>query len=288
MMTIAAALGAGSLAFGVLLIVRGLIAPPVALDAAIAELHRPRTTATHIALTFDPLARLVSGSNSDGVSSDLAVTEMTSTQWALSRLTWAGLGGAPSVIVLLFITSGLWSVVPTAVAVLLLPPGLIAGWLYAVVALHGEANEARRTVRHTTAAYLEFVTILMAGGAGPESAMFDAAEIGHGPSFRHIRSAIATSRMRREDPWIGLGRVGRDLGVVELVELEATMRLAAGGAKVKSSLTAKAASIREKDLAHLESAAQARSESMILPVMLMFAGFIVLLGYPALAGLAAT
>lgn len=288
MITLAAALGAGSLTFGVLLLVRGFFAPPIALDVAALELHRPRTASPRPEASLDPLARLVAGSNSAGVSSDLAVTGMTSTQWALSRLTWAGLGAAPSVFVLLFITSGLWSVVPIGVALLLLPPGLVGGWFYAVVALRGEANEARRTMRHTTAAYLELVTILMAGGAGPESAMFDAAEIGHGPSFRHIRSAIATSRLRREDPWIGLGRVGRDLGVIELIELEATMRLAAGGAKVKASLTAKAASIREKDLAHLESAAQARSESMILPVMLMFAGFIVLLGYPALAGLAAT
>ena len=49
--------------------------------------------------------------------------------------------------------------------------------------------------------------------------------------------------------------------------------------------TAKATAIRLKDVAQLESEAQARSETMVLPVVLMFAGFLVLIGYPALAAL---
>jgi hypothetical protein len=48
---------------------------------------------------------------------------------------------------------------------------------------------------------------------------------------------------------------------------------------------AKAESMRLKDLTDLESEAQARSETMVLPVALMFAGFMLLIGYPALAGL---
>ena len=45
------------------------------------------------------------------------------------------------------------------------------------------------------------------------------------------------------------------------------------------------ARFRLKDLAHTESEAQSRSETMVLPVVLMFAGFLVLIGYPALAAL---
>ena len=65
------------------------------------------------------------------------------------------------------------------------------------------------------------------------------------------------------------------------------MTLAGGGAQVRDSLSAKAAGIRLRDLAELESEAQARSETMVLPVALMFAGFLVLIGYPALAALSA-
>ena len=40
-----------------------------------------------------------------------------------------------------------------------------------------------------------------------------------------------------------------------------------------------------REVRHAE--AQARSETMVLPVVLMFAGFVVLIGYPALAALSA-
>ena len=52
------------------------------------------------------------------------------------------------------------------------------------------------------------------------------------------------------------------------------MTLAGEGRAVRESLTAKAESIRLKDLAELETEAQARSETMVLPVALMFAGFL--------------
>ena len=50
-------------------------------------------------------------------------------------------------------------------------------------------------------------------------------------------------------------------------------------------IEAKATAIRVKDLSQIESEAQSRSETMVLPVALMFAGFLVLIGYPALAAL---
>ena len=63
------------------------------------------------------------------------------------------------------------------------------------------------------------------------------------------------------------------------------MTLAGGGALVRDSLTAKAHSIRAKDLAQRESDAESKSETMVLPVAMMFAGFLLLIGYPALAAL---
>ena len=125
----------------------------------------------------------------------------------------------------------------------------------------------------------------MAGGAGVETALFDAASVGTGAGFRQLRSALSAARARRDPPWANLGVLGDRLGVVELQELEASMTLAGGGARVRESLAAKAESMRLKDLGQLESEAEARSETMVLPVAMMFAGFLLLIGYPALAGL---
>jgi len=173
--------------------------------------------------------------------------------------------------------------ITTAVAVIVV--GVAAGWLWARVALTSEAVRARRAFRHALSSYLQLVTILMSGGAGVETAMFDAASIGTGPACRHLRSALVAAQARREPPWQQLGALGASLGVRELEELQAAMTLAGGGAQVRDSLTAKAAAIATHDLADIETQAQARSETMVLPVALMFAAFLVLLGYPALAAL---
>ena len=125
----------------------------------------------------------------------------------------------------------------------------------------------------------------MSGGAGVETAMFDAVAVGRGGPFRHLHAALSAAQARREPPWRALGQLGDRLGIVELEELEAPMPLAGGGAQVRDSLTAKATAIRIKDLSQIESEAQSRSETMVLPVALMFAGFLVLIGYPALTAL---
>ena len=53
------------------------------------------------------------------------------------------------------------------------------------------------------------------------------------------------------------------------------------GAKVRASLAAKAASLRTHELAEAETADQAATERMSLPVVLLFAGFLLFLGFPA-------
>src|SRR5690606_10536104 len=156
--------------------------------------------------------------------------------------------------------------------------GVVAGWLYARADLRSDADKARREFRHALAAYLELVTILMAGGAGVETAMFDAAAAGEGPTFRQLRTAMSAAQARREPPWAVLGGLGDRLGVTELEELHASMSLAGDGAQVRDTLAAKADGMRLRDLAALETEAQAKSETMVLPVVLMFAGFLVLIG----------
>ena len=83
---------------------------------------------------------------------------------------------------------------------------------------------------------------------------------------------------------MSLGRLGEELGIDELGELAASAALAGTeGAKVRSSLAAKAASLRSHQLAEAETDAQASTERMSLPVVLLFAGFLIFVGYPAVA-----
>jgi Flp pilus assembly protein TadB len=282
MMLLAAVVASGLAASGVLLVVRGLVGATPPLTALVADLHRPRTAApTAARVPWDRLA----GPATTSRDADLAVCGKDPAGWVRERATWALLGAAPGVALVLLSAAGAITSVPASVAAAVAILGAVAGWLWARVDLASDAAKARREFRHALASYLQLVTILMAGGAGVETAMFDAAAVGRGRAFRHLQGALTAAQARREPPWWQLGALGARLGVRELDELQAAMTLAGGGAQVRDSLTAKAKAIATRDLAEAETEAHARSETMVLPVALMFAGFLLLLGYPALAAL---
>lgn len=278
---------AGALAgAGLLLVARGAVGSRAPLAALVDELHRPRIAQPATSQRRALVERLA-GRSTRSREQDLAVCERTVDRYVQGRLVWAVLGAAPGGLLLLMTVGGAVDLVPPFGVVATLALGATGGWLYARLDLRSDAEKARRAFRHSLAAYLELVTILMSGGAGVETAMFDAVAIGEGSAFRHLRSALSAAQARREPPWRLLGELGDRLGIGELEELHASMTLAGDGAQVRDSLSAKASGIRMRDLAELESEAQARSETMVLPVALMFAGFLVLIGYPALAALSA-
>jgi tight adherence protein C len=273
-------------AAGVLLGVRGLVGVKTPLAAVVADLHRPRQTGAGLSRSSRAVEVLV-GKRTDALRRDLSICERGDAKFVQDRLIWTLMFASPGLLVLLGASIGAAWASPV-VGLIALVGGGIAGWFYARTDLASDAEKARAEFRHALAAYLELVTILMAGGAGVETSLFDAAATGRGRALRHLRSSLSAAQARREAPWRALGDLGRRLGVLELEELESSMSLAGGGAQVRDSLTAKAVAMRMKDLGKMEAEAQARSETMVLPVMLMFAGFMVLIGYPALAALSAT
>jgi Flp pilus assembly protein TadB len=282
-MALAGALAGG----GVLLMVRGMVGTTEPLAALVAELHRPRHGARTLSRRTEVADRLA-GRRTAAREADLAVCDRSLERYVRDRFVWALLGATPGALFVLLVASGLASWLSPAVALLSLIGGAIGGWVWARVDLHSDAEKARRSFRHALAAYLELVAILMAGGAGVETSLFDAAAVGRGPEFRHLRASMSAAQARREPPWRLLGELGNRLGITELEELHASMTLAGDGAQVRDSLAAKAGGLRLRDLNQLESEAQARSETMVLPVALMFAGFLLLIGYPALAALSTT
>lgn len=287
MMLLAMVLAGALAGSGLLLMVRGVVGTTTPLESLVAELHRPRGRQD----TAAGRRRLVEGLAGNETSSramDLAVLERSLDKYVQDRFTWALLGAAPGLTFMLLAATGTLAVFPTGVLLVVIVAGAIAGWLYARVDMHSDAERARREFRHALSAYLELVSILMAGGAGVETAVFDAASAGRGSAFRHIRSALTAAQTRRHEPWRLFGELGARLGVNELVELHSSMTLAGDGAQVRNSLGAMAAGMRRRDLAQIETQAQSKSEAMVLPVALMFAGFLVLIGYPALAALSTT
>jgi Flp pilus assembly protein TadB len=175
---------------------------------------------------------------------------------------------------------GLPWVLPAGAALLLAGAGFLAPDL----AVRAEARRRRASFRHALSAYLNLVQVLLAGGAGVEGALTDAAGVGRGWPFARLRRALATARATRTTPWAALGDLGRELDVAELVELAAAVSLAGTeGARVRASLAAKAAALRSRAAADVEAAATAATERMSIPGVVLAAGFILFVFYPALA-----
>lgn len=152
------------------------------------------------------------------------------------------------------------------------------------LAVRAEAAERRRSFRHALGCFLDLVAVRLAGGAGVDSALAGSAAAGDGWAFAEIRQALTDARLRGEPAWAGLATLGDEIGVSELKELAASAGLAGDeGARVRVSIAAKARSIRIRGLTDAEGAAQSASERMSLPVVLLMTGFIVFLGYPAIA-----
>jgi Flp pilus assembly protein TadB len=148
--------------------------------------------------------------------------------------------------------------------------------------LRQEAASRRRDFRHAVSAFLDLVAMNLAGGRGVPEALMTAANVGDGWAVRRIRDALSNARITGITPWQALGRLGDDVNVDELRDLSAALALVADdGAKVRQSLSARAASMRSRQLADIEGKAGERSQSMLVAQLLLCAGFLIFLAYPA-------
>ncbi|MEU3767959.1 type II secretion system F family protein [Amycolatopsis keratiniphila] len=161
--------------------------------------------------------------------------------------------------------------------------GLAAlGFVTPDLEVRAKATRSRREFRDALSAFLDLVWITLAGGAGVEAALGDAATVGTGPAFDKIRRALHAAQLTRTTPWVTLRRLGEELGIAELAELAASISLAGTeGARVRASLAAKAQALRTHQVTDAEADAQAATERMALPVTLLFLGFLAFIAYPA-------
>ncbi|WP_245848374.1 type II secretion system F family protein [Lentzea kentuckyensis] len=160
----------------------------------------------------------------------------------------------------------------------------VGGFFVPDINVRREAERRRSTFRHALSAYLNLIRVLLAGGAGVDGALKYAVSVGKGWAFDQLRHALVTSRLTRSTPWSALRQLGVELGVQPLTELAASVSLAGTeGARVRASLAAKATALRTRELTLAESAAQAATERMSVPVVVLCAGFLIFIGFPAVA-----
>ena len=213
---------------------------------------------------------------------DLAVTGVSATRHASERITCAAVAGAIPIGMYVVMRFGGIALPPAMILVGCLV-GAVLGLQLPRLTLTQRARTARRDFRTSLSSYLDLVSMMLAGGAGIETALVAASRVGDGPTYALITDALDVARSTRRSPWDVLSDEGRRIGVDELPELASTIKLGGEqGARMTASLVAKATSLRHKQMADIEAAANASTERMGLPMVLMFVAFLVLLGYPAM------
>lgn len=211
---------------------------------------------------------------------------LTDTSWAqlVRRGGTAAAGGLAAAFALLALQSaatGQLSILTGLVVVLLAPFGALAT---VVVRLRHAGDRRRQQASQAVGTYLDLVVLCLAGGMGIEGALDAAASIAEDPFSARIAAVLDGARHAGRPPWQALEAMGGEVGVSELVELAHTVSLAGTeGARVRATLAAKAETLRRRQLAKTESEANAMTERLFLPGALLLIGFLVFIGYPALA-----
>jgi Flp pilus assembly protein TadB len=145
------------------------------------------------------------------------------------------------------------------------------------------AAERRSDFRHALTSYLDLVALERGAGAGPTESLEAAAEIGGGWAFARLAGALDTARRAGEAPWTALARLAAQTGVSELADLADIAEVAGHeGARILDTLAARAASMRAQAQAAERARAGARSTTMVIPIALLGAGFLILLIFPVL------
>jgi tight adherence protein C len=159
-----------------------------------------------------------------------------------------------------------------------------AGFAAPELSVRSEAAKYRASFRDALSSFLDLVVISLAAGSGVDQALDEAAKVGSGTAYTELRYALAEARLARVPPWDILAVLGRRIAVAELQQLAATVGLAGTeGAKVRASLRSRAIALRARQLTDAEGDANAATERMALPIVALFAGFLIFLGYPAIA-----
>ncbi|MEX2622947.1 MAG: type II secretion system F family protein [Acidimicrobiia bacterium] len=291
MTVLAVMVAGGGIGLGALLAVRAMFPRPVPLRRALADLERPRRS----------LAQSESGSvvGSADRLGQVAVqvfeaTGLVDLGGLRQRLRALGkpieahayekmLGGLAGLLLPLgfaaVLAVGGVSMSPGWVAVLAVGFG-VGGFVWPDLGLSERIERRRRDFRHSLSAYLDLVTIILAGGGGLETALQTSADLGEGWAFSEIRAALRKARLTNRTPWDVFDELGQELGVDELRELAAAAHLAGDqGARIRASLAAKADSMRASQTAAIEAQAEAATEKMLLPVVTLVVGMILFIGF---------
>lgn len=280
-----AAIAGAMLALGVLVVIHGLFPPKKTLAQQLtpftdAELLHDEPNSFETAAVV--ILETVKGDKLDDYLSDVEVTDVGLAKIASEKLK-AALGGGGLIATfaaVLGIATGPFGLLVALVI------GAVVGYKVPDIELAKKAAERRTEFSRALTSFMTLLGSSISGGGGITTALKDASAMGDGWVFDKMRRALDEGHLQGISAWVALERLGRELRVVPLVELGSALTLAgASGARITDTLSARAESAREKELAEVRSDAEAKGSKLGLPVGLMLIAWAIFMAYPAVTSL---
>jgi tight adherence protein C len=156
----------------------------------------------------------------------------------------------------------------TALALVLAAAGLLVALPLTIADLRQRAELERRDYHRALTVLLDQIAVSLSGGAGIDTALAEALEIGKGPQFTRLREAIHHGQLVRQTPWEAIGLLGEQIGSPDYRQLAASLALTGNeGARIKSALIARSETMRAKRRTQEKADEASKTERMSLPVV---------------------
>jgi len=284
-----AAIAGATLVLGLLVVLRGAFPQKQNLADRLGEfsevdMHVSRSIDDSLSLQLaKTLLETVKGDDIFNLRSDLEVTDTSFDDFAIEKAR-AGLAAG----VCLALVAKLAGVISGGMPLLIV--GILAasvGYMAPDFELKKKAKARRLEFSRALTSFITLIGSSISGGGGVSTAMRDAVAMGNGWVFDKLRNALDEAALNGTSSWHALDALGCKLQVTALIELAGSLTLAGNsGARVTETLHSRAESSRAKELAEMRSEAEAKSSTLGLPVGIMLIGWVIFLGYPAVAALA--
>lgn len=164
--------------------------------------------------------------------------------------------------------------------------GALGGWWLPDSMLKTEADKERKYFQQSTESWLELAGQLVTAGSDTFAALVTAASYSEQPVFVTLRDALRVSAARGEPPWTGLRRMADERRLNFLDPFCASLEMAGTtGAGSRETILAQVDAARSKAMHEADAKAAGAGEKMGAPLALIGAAFMIIMGYPPLAGI---
>ena len=175
---------------------------------------------------------------------------------------------------------------PTPILVIAAALGALGGWWLPDSLLKTEAEKERKHFQQVSESWLELAGQMVTAGSDTFAALVASASYSDQPVFITLRDALRESAARGEPPWTGLRRLADERRLRFLDPFCASLELAGTtGAGSRETILTQVEAARSKAMHEADAAAASSGEKMGAPLSLIGGAFMILMGYPPLAGI---